>query len=236
MIQVRVKAFEGPLDLLLQLIEQHQLDISTVSLAEVTDQYLGSLKQVERIHPEELADFLVIAAKLLFIKSKILLPNLDISDQEGMSLEEQLKLYQTFVHAAEIVRKLYRKKRVMFGREHPATLDPMFAPPDRFEFSELRGLFRQVLERLEPIVAVPPSTIARAISLQDKIESIRLLLREQSVVNFRQVLERAKSRMEIIVIFLALLELVKQRSAVVVQERNFSEIRIEPVPVSQQPQ
>ncbi len=229
MIHVRVKAFEGPLDLLLQLTEQNQLDISTVALAEVTDQYLGSLEHVERVHPEELADFLVIAAKLLFIKSKILLPNLDLSEEEGPSLEEQLKLYQTFVHAAEIIRKLYRKKRVMFGREHPATLEPLFAPPARLEFSVLREVLKQVLEKLEPIAWVPQATIARAISLQEKIESIRRLLRVHSVVNFRQVLERATSRMDIIVTFLALLELVKQRNAVVVQERNFSDIRIEPV-------
>lgn len=227
MIQVRLQQFEGPLDLLLQLIEQNRLDISTVSLAEVTEQYLGTLQDVERLHPDELADFLVVAAKLLLIKSRILLPHLDVPEDEGFSLEDQLKLYQTFVEASVLIRRLYRRKRVMYGREHPATLEPLFAPPQRIGAATLHDVFENVLQKLEPIAALSETTIARTISLQAKIESIRQLIFEQSAVNFRELLEHAKSRMDVIVTFLALLELVKQRTAVVVQSENFADITIE---------
>lgn len=227
MLHVRIRQFEGPLDLLLQLIEQHELDISTVSLAEVTEQYLGTLAQVERRHPEELADFLVVAAKLLLIKSKILLPQLDLADEEGLSLEDQLKLYKTFVEAAELVKRAYRKKRVMYGREHGATVLPMFSPPRRLQVEDLKRVFTEVLVKLEPLFVVPETVITRTASIQERIASIRALVQEHLTVNFRQLLETATSRTEVILTFLALLELVKQRAAFVVQDGNFSEIRIE---------
>jgi len=226
MIQVRIRQFEGPLDLLLQLIEREELDISTVSLAEVTDQYLGTLEQVERRHPDELADFLVVAAKLLLIKSRILLPQLSLPDEEGLPLEDQLRLYRTFVGASETVRRLYRRKHVMYPREHTAMIEPMFMPPERLGANDLAEAFRTALQRLEPVAVITQTTIARTVSLQQKIQSIRDLILSESAVNFRQLLERADSRMDVIVTFLALLELVKQRTAVVVQEENFSDIQI----------
>ncbi|MBI4426663.1 MAG: segregation/condensation protein A [Candidatus Kerfeldbacteria bacterium] len=228
MIEVKTRQFEGPLDLLLQLIEQHQLDISTVALADVTDQYLGQLPRVERLHPDELADFLVVAAKLLYIKSKILLPQLDLPAEEGMSLEDQLRLYQTFVGVAENLKRLFRRRHVMYGREHTATIEPAFAPPPRLNVDDLQRTFTTVLQRLAPLFVIPATTISRTISLQDKIESIRQLVSQRNAVSFRELLASARTRMEVIVTFLALLELVKQRTAMVVQDKNFAEIQIAP--------
>lgn len=227
MIKVRVKQFEGPLDLLLQLIEQNRLDISTVSLAEVTEQYLGSLEQIEQLHPDELADFLVVAAKLLFIKSKVLLPQLMVPEEDGLSLEDQLRLYKTFVGAAEQVKKLFRKRHVMYGREHTATIEPSFSPPRRIGAPQLHESLVELLKKLEPLFVIPQTVIARAVSIQERLESIRRMVQEQVSVNFHQLLATATSRTEIIITFLALLELVKQRTAFVVQDGMFSDIRIE---------
>lgn len=229
MIHVRLQQFEGPLDLLLQLIEQNRLDITTVSLAEVTEQYLGTLELVERTQPDELADFLVVAAKLLLIKSRVLLPQLDAFEDDGISLEDQLKLYQTFVAAAATVKKLYRRNYVLWPRIHAETVQPIFSPPERLAMSELRRVFLDVLHSLEPLMVIPETTIARTISLQQKISAIRDFIVAHTTVNFRELLERAESRMDVIVTFLALLELVKQRTAFVVQDENFSEIQIERV-------
>lgn len=226
MIEVKLRQFEGPLDLLLQLIEQRQIDISTVALADVTDQYLGQLPRVERLHPDELADFLVVAAKLLYLKSKILLPQLDLPAEEGLSLEDQLRLYQTFVGAAEQLKRLFRKRHVMYGREHTATIEPAFAPPERLSLDDLHRTFTVVLQKLEPLFIMPATTIARTVSLQDKINSIRRLVTERAAVSFGELLASAQTRMEVIVTFLALLELVKQRTAMVVQDKNFADIRI----------
>lgn len=227
MIHVRIQQFEGPLDLLLQLIEQNRLDISTVSLSEVTEQYLGTLERIERAHPDDLADFLVVAAKLLLIKSKTLLPQLDVPDEEGVSLADQLKLYQTFVAAAEDVRKLYRRRRDLFPRIHAATVEPAFSPPAKLPTEQLHRIMIDVLRGLEPLMAIPETTIARTISLHQKISSIRQMIVDRAAINFRQLLEQAETRMDVIVTFLALLELVKQRVAVVVQSENFTDITIE---------
>ncbi|MBI4092461.1 MAG: segregation/condensation protein A [Candidatus Kerfeldbacteria bacterium] len=226
MIEIKIKQFEGPLDLLLQLIEQHQLDISTVALADVTDQYLGTLERVERLHPDELADFLVVAAKLLLIKSRILLPQLDFPAEEGLSLADQLKLYQTFVGAADNIRRIFHRRRVMYGREHPALLEPMFSPPVSFSPDDLHQMFQRVVSSLQPLMIVSETTISRALSLQEKIQAVREAIRQRTVLSFRELLASATSRMDVIVTFLALLELVKQRTAAVVQDRNFEEIQI----------
>lgn len=229
MVNIKVTQFEGPLDLLLQLIEKNELDISTVSLSEITEQYLGTLEHVQRMHPDELADFLVIAAKLLYIKSKILLPQLELPEEEGISLEDQLKLYKTFVDAAENVRKLFRKRHVMYGREHTATIEPSFSPPPSVHLESLHTVFTDILKKIEPLFVIPESVIIRTISIQERIHSIRELVQSHVSLNFGKLLESATSRTEIIVTFLALLELVKQRTAMVVQDENFSEIKIEHV-------
>ena len=90
-MRIRVENFEGPLDLLLQLIEQDELDITKVSLLEVTEQYINYLEEVEDKEPEMLADFLLIAAKLLYIKSKVLLPEIELENEDEIDLVEQLK-------------------------------------------------------------------------------------------------------------------------------------------------
>ncbi len=232
MVNVKLRQFEGPLDLLLQLIEKNELDISTLALADITEQYLGTLERVERLHPDELADFLVVAAKLLYIKSKVLLPQLELPEDEGLSLEDQLRLYKTFVAAADGIKRLYRKRHVMYGREHTALIAPSFSPPKNVQSEGLRAVFCDILKKLEPLFVIPESVIIRTISIQERIQSIRELVQTHVTLNFGKLLESATTRTEIIVTFLALLELVKQRSAAVVQDGNFTDIRIEHVAAS----
>ena len=105
-MKIKIENFEGPLDLLLQLIEREELDITTVSLLDVADQYINYLSKIEDKKPEMLADFLLIAAKLLYIKSRALLPELETdSDEDSMDLARQLKMYKKFVEASKILSK-----------------------------------------------------------------------------------------------------------------------------------
>ena len=109
MLQTKTKNFEGPLDLLLSLIEQRQLDITTIALAEVTEQFLDYLKQLEKIDPTVLADYLSIAAKLLVIKSKAILPTLQVEPEEedaAIDLEAKLLLYKQFKEVAKYLKHL----------------------------------------------------------------------------------------------------------------------------------
>ncbi len=100
-----LEQFTGPLDLLLSLIDGQKLNISELSLSNVTEQFLNHLDKIENKKPEELADFLVIATRLLFIKSNRLLPQFTLEEDEGPSLEDQLRVYRAFVEASKKLNK-----------------------------------------------------------------------------------------------------------------------------------
>ena len=142
MYQVKLEKFEGPLDLLLQLIEQADLDITEVSIAKVVEQFMIYLEQVEEKNPEELADFLVVAAKLLLIKSRALLPNLSLGDEDdGLNLESQLKIYKKYYDASKIIEKILAEKKVLFTREKiPVDVEVIFNPPESLTTEKLQKM------------------------------------------------------------------------------------------------
>lgn len=227
---VRIEQFEGPLDLLLELILDAKLDISAVSLAAVTEQYLDALASAEGLSTEELADFLVVAARLLLVKSKTLLPGVTDADDESVSLEAQLRLYQRFVGASRLIRRELAKRRTLYPREHPLVATSTFLPPRTVTSGSLAAAFRLFLLRVEPPVRVTPDIVRRTVSLKEKIQHIRALLAAREQVNFRELLAAASSRTEIIVTFLALLELVKQRAVAISQDALFEDIAVTPNP------
>lgn len=227
MQQIKIQQFEGPLDLLLQLIEQNELDITEISLATVTDQYINLLRATDQIDLDELSDFLVVAAKLLLIKSRTLLPQLAVGlDDEGRQLERQLKIYRAFLEAAKAVQGLLARRRFAFSRDSVVTITPVFYPPRRLTREDLASVLRTVIENVQPYLAPPPEAISRSINIQQKIEQIRNQILEGSLINFSTLLKQSKSKMDIIVTFLALLELVKQRTVAVVQPDRFADIEI----------
>lgn len=223
---VKLEKFEGPLDLLLSLIEQEELSITDISLAKVTEGYLTILRSAKEIQPEELADFLVVAAKLILIKSRILLPGLQI-EEEGPSLEAQLKLYKNFVEASRTIEGMLKKKRFMFGRAKPLIEQvPEFSPPPKLIVSTLQVAFMNVIAALEPIFNLPRAAVERAISIQEKIGHLRTMILDRVAVRFGEILKGTKSKTEAIVSFLALLELVKQRVIEVRQDALFHDITL----------
>lgn len=228
---IKLAQFEGPLDLLLGLIEREELSITEISLAKVTDEYLRIVRGAPEIRPEDLADFLVVAAKLILIKSQVLLPGLDVEEEEGPSLADQLRLYREFVEASRKVELIIKKKHFMFGRSKPFIRRvPEFSPPPKLTVEKLAAAFRVVLAALESIVKLPRAAILRAISIQEKISHIRQMILDRIAVSFHEVLRGAKSKTEVIVSFLALLELVKQRVIDAEQGQLFHEITVQKKP------
>lgn len=227
--QFHIEQFEGPLDLLLQLIEEQKVKITNVSLASVAEQFLDYIQANENLHPEELADFLVVAAKLLLLKSRTLIPSVALPD-DGIDLEKQLKLYKEYFDASKKLEALIHKGKYSFSRAGSLKVssgERKFRPPEGIDSDALRLYFVTVLKRLEPFVTIPEETLERTMSLKDKLESIRELLREHEKIPFHTLLVDASTRTEIIVTFLALLELVKQRTIDVVQDTTFSAIEIQ---------
>lgn len=231
MYKVKLEKFEGPLDLLLQLIESADLDICEISIAQVADQFIRYLEIVEEKNPEELADFLVVASRLLLIKSRALLPNLHlVEEDEALSLENQLKIYHEYYEASKAVEKILAEKKFLFVREKiPLDIEVVFNPPKNLNADKLKEIFLAVIHEIEPIIQLPKKSLLRAISIKEKIESIREKIIKGISLKFSELISSSKNRTEIIVTFLGLLELVKQRSIVVRQEAMFEEIVVSPL-------
>lgn len=231
-MQVRLEKFEGPLSLLLQIIEKEELDITQISLSKIADEYLDYIKSSQNaINPEEMADFLVVAAKLLLIKSKALLPYLFPEEEEEIEeFEQQLKMYQEFVDMAKVIQKMLGKKKFMFTREfnRKAVLNNIksFSPPKGIGAPDLAAIFSELISRLRPPEKLAERTIERKVSIEEKIIQIQTSLMDKIKISFNRLLADSGSRTEAVVSFLAMLELIKQRMIVVEQTDIFAEITI----------
>jgi segregation and condensation protein A len=232
MINFKIEKFEGPLDLLLQLIEKEELNITEICLAKIADQYIDYIKDSPAIDPDEMADFLVVAAKLLLIKSRALLPYLlPEEEKEIEEFENQLRMYQEFIAAMKKIQALIGEKRFMFQREFNRQAILMgariFSPPKKLTAADLTAVYGDIILRLKPVIEeLKEEKISHKIRIEDKIMAIQEMLLKRMRFTFSHVLEAAKSKTEIIVSFLALLELTKQRVIVVEQTELFEEIII----------
>ena len=225
--RIALEQFEGPLDLLLRLIESEKLDITTISLAKVTDQYLAFIRREEELPADEVVDFLVVAAKLIYIKSKYLLPSLDVATEEdGIDLEQQLKLYREFVEASKKVHRMIGKHRFSYVRLVPVKLvrEAGFSPPTNLQLAGMPAIVASVLARIETVLQLPKFVLASAMSIKEKINVLRERIKD-GIVHFASLHSSGK-KVDVIVSFLALLELVKQRDVVADQKELFSEITI----------
>ena len=223
---VRIRQFEGPLELLLSLIEGRKLDITQVSLAEVADQYLERLAaERENISLANLSEFLVIAARLILIKSKMLLPVLEFTDEEEESMEDlELRLveYKRFKDAAGVMDGMFSSGRRSFSREKFLGAPETFSPPRSLSSEVLKRHFMSVLGD----IPVREEVIEEVMSLEDRIVTLQASLRKRAEYGFRELIAVSENRMEVIVSFLAVLELVKQRYIIVRQGDAFGDIRI----------
>lgn len=228
-VTFKVEKFEGPLDLLLQLVEKNELDISTVSLAAVAEQFVQHINDNPNLPLEEVADFLVVAAKLMYMKSKLLLPSLmDQEMEEGPSLEEQLRRYRAFMEAAKGINRMWNSGHQSFQRtQRPFRLrEVTFTPPEGVTHDTLADVMRRVIARLEPIAKLPKAAVERVVSVQEKISHLLRRVREIMNTTFRAIVGKKASKADVVVSFLALLELAKQRFVRVAQDELFTDIAI----------
>lgn len=230
--QVQLPVFEGPLDLLLHLIEQEELDITRVSLALVTDQYLEYLGTLEERQVDDLTGFVVVAARLLLIKSQALLPTPTTppsqeDEDAGDELVRQLIAYKQFKEAAKRLRerqlqgqrsyvRLAPQPRLETGIEHleAVPLDALVAAARRA--MQARPSAPPVNDVVQPLV----------ITIDEQIDLIVSRLNRQPSLTFESLLTTAYTRQEVIVTLIALLELIKRQQVQARQERMFGEIVI----------
>lgn len=242
MVELRLPGYQGPLDLLLQLIEKHELDISEVSLIQVTDQYLeqiGSLRADagDRL-ADSLAEFLAIGGKLMLLKSKTLLPR-EIEplypeaeeDDVGRELVEMLEEYRRYRDAVTVLGTIDRSGLRSF---RPGTPPPLEIPtpvglPDSVTLELLTKLVREAMARArERAEQAPEVELQRdPVTVKDKITDLQRRLWERGRVSFRAWIAEARTRVEVIVTFLAILELYKLRVIEMSQDETYADIILE---------
>ena len=231
--QVRLSVFQGPLDLLLHLIEKQELDITIVSLAQVTDQYLSHLHIVEQIQPDDLADFMAVAARLLLLKSRALLPRppkIIEEEQDGSDdLVRQLEEYRRFKQAARFLARRSEQNVHMHLRAMPVSKLTRNCKP-RLDLAgttleNLVGALQALLQETQPDPGSPP-VAPHTVTIADQIARIKTLIQSTRTLTFANLLRDARSNIEIIVTLLAILELIRARHVTVHQEQLFGEITI----------
>ncbi len=225
--RVKLDTFEGPLDLLLNLIEEQKLEITHVSLSKVADDFLGYLKSKSRVSLKNLSEFLDIASKLILIKSKTLLPQLELTDEEQEDiedLEKRLKEYQAFKQITQGLKELHDSELQGFSRKTKVAPDISIFDPPNVSQKLLFKIFKESLEKMPKEEKLKKAVVRDKVSMEDKIRELKKLLTLSKSVKFGEYLKKAKTKVDIIVSFLAILELLKLRVLEVKQDESFSEI------------
>jgi len=226
--KIKLGEFEGPLDLLLDLIEARKLSISSVSLAKITGDYVkhvGTLKDFPR---GEVADFLVVASTLMLIKSRALLPGLELdAEEEGdiADLELRLKLLARVRELSQNIKSGWLSHPA-FSRERFAGIKFGFIAPEGLKITDLERALAAIVKTFPKIAALPSVAIGKVISIEEKMVELVARLSERLRASFHELV-KSDNKLETIVGFLALLELVKQGALWVKQEERFGRIDLE---------
>ncbi|MES2436932.1 MAG: ScpA family protein [Patescibacteria group bacterium] len=228
--KIKTHIFEGPLDLLLNLIEKRKLFISDISLSQVADDFIAYVQRLEQFPIAESAQFILIASTLLLIKSKSLLPTLNLTQEEESSiedLEERLKLYQKIRDLTVHVKDAFGK-HIIFEKNQSKIITPIFSPDESMTVPALHAAIYDVLKNIPKKEAVPKAVIKKVISLEEMITSLTTRIKSNLKMSFKDFAGVGKvEKVNVIVSFLAMLELVKQGTIMVNQERDFDDITIE---------
>ncbi len=227
--QIKADYYQGPFEKLLELIEEKKLGIDQVSLAAVTADFLKYLEKLEteNIRPEFLADFVSIASKLILIKSKTLLPSLAVTEEEEKDLKDfelKLKFFREFKEARENIKNNWREMPASATREFLAGSQTFFYPPSELQKDDLRQALAKLVDGLAVFFKPAVTLKNEIISLKKKIEEVFQRLTSE-VVDFKS-LHSGHSRSEVVVLFLAILHLLKDQLIRVDQDNHFDEMRI----------
>ncbi len=232
--QVSTDVYEGPLDLLLNLIERAELDITTLALAQVTDQYLAHLQALEKRSPDEVSAFLVIAARLLQIKSSVLLPKTtpaqQPSDEEdpGEALARQLIQYRRFKQLASwLAEREERGLRTYLRIAPPSAKVSARLDMSGWTLENLVATAREVLGYKNELTDLSKIVTLPRITIRERIHTILQVLKRQKTTSFRTML-LSRSRIEVVITFLAMLELIKRRLIEAQQSILFGDIQLQP--------
>ena len=226
---IKTPVFEGPLDLLIDLVEKRKLLINDISLAEVTDEYITHVARMQELSLPGTVHFVNLAATLMLIKSRSLLPVLELSEAEEESienLEARLKLYQIYRTAGTIVADSFGKS-VLHEKTFTPIADPLFITDTYTTTDALQGAITDVLTNLPKFHTKPKVRVKPTVSLDEMMDRLHTRIQTQMKSTLRELTEGSQERTTVIVGFLAVLEMVKQGHVQAEQPHHFEDIHIE---------
>lgn len=240
-MRVKVENFEGPIGLLLDLIEKKKMPISDISLAEISSQFLDRIKSFENLSRVDIALFIETASILMLIKSRSLLPQMEMDDEDNKSIDElerRLIIYKLIRESSETIKNLYGKMP-MFQRESFISTGNVFIKPANLSLENIIEAVKNAINCLPKEENLPEVKVGKTIKLEEKISALAEKIQNNIQTCFYDFAransrgenlskeELAEIKTEIIVSFLALLELVKQGMASAIQENPFGDISIQ---------
>ena len=232
--KVKLNFFEGPLDLLLDMIEKRKLLINDFSLSQITDDFVNYVSTLGKISATKVSDFLVIASTLILIKSRSLLPSLKLEENEEddiQNLEIRLNILKIIKDISESVQENFQKV-IRFKKIFVKNLEPKFSPSQELNQHNLRMVMYGVIETFPKFEEKKQARVKRTISLEDTMNNLINRIKKSMKMSFTDFSKqgagnREEKRVNVIVSFLAVLELVKRGFVSVEQNDKFDEISIE---------
>jgi segregation and condensation protein A len=237
--RIKINDFEGPFDLLLHLIKKNQMSIYNVKIFEITNQYLNYLSEMKEMNLEITSEFIVVAATLIEIKSKYLLPKPkkeDDEEDEEKNLLEKLIIYKKIKGVSAFFKERYISAGEVYGKK-PEIIEEKkedLEKEDLFKnisLIELYSIYNNLLEiynnKQNRNNIIQKKIYVDKYKIEDKLEYIVNRLKNQNISSFQEIVESCECKLECVVTFLALLEMIKQRMVKVYQSENFSNILIE---------
>lgn len=241
-LPVKIEKFEGPLDLLLHLIDVNKFNIFDIPIVEITEQYLDYVRNMDKKDLNVMSEFLVMAATLLEIKAKMLLP-VEV-DEDGEEIDPREELVQKLLEykmykymSYELKDRMQDAAKAMFkdptipeeveGYMEPVDIEKLLGD---LTLKKLNDIFQSVMkrqnEKIDPVRSKFGKIEKEEVSLEEKLDFVECYAKEHKIFSFRKLLEGQKSKMQIVVTFLAILELMKTGKIVIRQERTFADIEI----------
>ena len=231
--KVKTHVFEGPLDLLLNLIESRKLFINEISLSKVTDDYVSYVRSFKELHIADITSFVLIAATLILIKSRSLIPNLELSDEEEakiIDLEARLKMYQVIKEVGAEIKARFGKDIIYFAPERKE-YEPVFAPDPLITKERMYVAIEDVIATMPKKEFLPEVTVRKVISIEEMIGSLTDRIQSSMTMSFKDFTKgefenEKEQKVYVIVGFLAMLELVREGILDVLQSDQFADMTL----------
>ena len=226
--EIEHEHFKGPFELLLNLIEERKLLVNEISLSKVTDDLIQYLQQQEKFPMGESAHFILVAATLILIKSKSLLPTLELTTEEQgdiKSLELRLRMYRRISEAGATIQARFGKQ-IAFAPAKRDFMETVFSP-GKIKKTSISEAIRRVLMTLPKIESLPKVIVQKVISLEEMIGRLTTRVQNGIKMNFKDFAGSKEEKVNVIVGFLAMLELVKRGLIEVEQQNTFSDIEMQ---------